>query len=116
MRSLYESNTLQWVTQQPQNFLLGTKGYESEASETRRMESAKVQGLDSVLTLQTAARSIEQKLGIQIRWTPYTDEWKRVDKSCAEREFDKAVDHLEGLVISRIFELEKMNQAGTCKC
>ena len=81
----------------------------------RRMESAKVQGLDSVLTLQSVARMLEQKLGIQARWTPNNDEWKRVDKSWAEREFDKAVDRLEGLVISRIFELEKMNQAGTCK-
>ena len=79
------------------------------------MESAKVQGLDSVLTLQTAARSLEQKLGIQTRWTPDVDEWKRVDKSWVEREFDKAVDRLEGLVISQIFELEKMNQAGTCE-
>ena len=54
-------------------------------------------------------------LGIDRRWTIDTEEWKRVDKSWAEREFDKSIDRLEGLVISRIFELEKMNHAGTCE-
>lgn len=74
-----------------------------------------MRGLDSVLTLQSMARKLEIKLEVRTRWTPESEEWKRVDKSWQEREFDKAVDRLEGLVLARIFELEKMNQAGTCK-
>ena len=110
-RSTFEANTLQWVSQRPQNFAQGSSSYGTDASETQRMESANTRGLDSVLTLQTAARRLETNLGIDARWGPDSEDWKRVDKSWSEREFDKAVDRLEGLVIARIFELEKMNGA-----
>ena len=115
-RTTFKANTLKWVSQDPNSFYQGPGSYSGDASATRRLESANTRGLDSVLTLQTAARNLEAKLDITTRWTPDSDDWKRVDKSWQQREFDKAVDRLEGLVISRIFELEKMNQAGLCKC
>ena len=70
-------------------------------------------GLDSVLTLQKAARDYERKLGISIRWTANSPEWISASKSLAERIYNSTVDKLEALVISRMFELSKMNQAGT---
>lgn len=70
-------------------------------------------GLDSVLTLQKAARDHETKLGISARWTADCPEWLAASKSMAERAYNSAVDKLEALVISRMFELSKMNQAGT---
>ena len=70
-------------------------------------------GLDSVLTLQKAARDYEAKLGLSVRWTAESPEWLSASKSMAERVYNSAVDKLEALVISRMFELSKMNQAGT---
>ena len=70
-------------------------------------------GLDSVLTLQKAARDHEAKLGLPGRWTAESPEWLAASKSMAERVYHCAVDKLEALVISRMFELSKMNQAGT---
>ena len=114
-RTQFQNNTLQWVSTQPHELHMATGSYDKDARETRRLEGAHVRGLDSVLTLQSTARALEAKLEVKERWTPESDDWKRVDKSWQEREFDKAVDRLEGLVIARIFELEKMNQVGLCE-
>ena len=70
-------------------------------------------GHDTVLTLQKAARDFETKLGLSSRWTKDCLEWKASDKSLTEREYDASIDKLEALVIARMFELSKMNQAGT---
>ncbi|KAG1847037.1 hypothetical protein F4604DRAFT_1884071 [Suillus subluteus] len=40
-------------------------------------------------------------------------EWRDTGCLVANRKFQRALDHLEGLVVARIFELSKMNQAGT---
>ena len=40
-------------------------------------------------------------------------EWAIAEKSIAEREYDDAIDGLEGLVVARLFELAKMNKAET---
>ncbi|EJC97540.1 uncharacterized protein FOMMEDRAFT_32484 [Fomitiporia mediterranea MF3/22] len=53
------------------------------------------------------------KLHITDWWTPDSSDWKRVDKSLAKCLYDKAIDKLEGEVMARLFELAKMNQAGT---
>ena len=61
------------------------------------------------------AEALEEKLGVKERWTPDRVEWIEADKSLSEKAYRKAVDHLESLVISRLFELSKMNRAGTCE-
>lgn len=81
---------------------------------TRRAESARVEGLDTVLELQKAIYDIEKKLGISERWTPTSPGWIEAEKNLAEQTYRKALDQLEGLVVSRLFELSKMNRAGTC--
>ena len=72
-------------------------------------------GLDSLLVLQDAVRTMETKLGIKARWTPASPEWKEVDISVAERDYQRAIDRLEGVAVARLFELEKANQASTGK-
>lgn len=55
------------------------------------------------------------KLGVTRRWTPDDIEWKDAGRLVANRKFQRALDSLEGLVVARIFELSKMNRAGTGK-
>ena len=87
--------------------------YRQDTQRTNSQETAAARGLDSVLTLQRAARDYETKLGVSVRWTAQSPEWLSASKSMAERVYNCAVDKLEALVISRMFELSKMNQAGT---
>lgn len=60
-----------------------------------------------------AVQELETKLGMTHRWEQEDQEWKDVGHLVANRKFQRALDHLEGLVVARIFELSKMNQAGT---
>ena len=72
-------------------------------------------GLDSLLVLQAAVRTMETRLGIRARWKPDSPEWKEVDISVAERDYQRAINRLEGVAVARLFELEKANQASTGK-
>lgn len=76
------------------------------------VEAAHTRGLDSVLTLQQSARNFEAKLKTE-RWTKDSPEWIQASKSSCEQAYDKAIDKLESLVVARVFELSKMNHAGT---
>ncbi|KAG2109486.1 hypothetical protein DEU56DRAFT_874508 [Suillus clintonianus] len=40
-------------------------------------------------------------------------EWQRVGRLVANRKYQRALDRLEGLIVARIFELTRMNRAGT---
>ncbi|KAI6105166.1 hypothetical protein EDD16DRAFT_1486159, partial [Pisolithus croceorrhizus] len=43
---------------------------------------------------------------------PEDAEWQHVGRLVTNREYQRALDHLEGLVVPWIFELLKMNRAG----
>ncbi|KAJ3558766.1 hypothetical protein NP233_g11436 [Leucocoprinus birnbaumii] len=53
----------------------------------------------------------ELRLGVEERWTKDSEEWKRAKKMVAKREYQRCLDKLEGLVVSRVFELSKMNMS-----
>ncbi|KAG0693897.1 hypothetical protein DFH29DRAFT_1006834 [Suillus ampliporus] len=58
-------------------------------------------------------QELEAKLGVTHRWVLEDQEWKDVGHLVANQKFQWSLDHLEGLVVTQIFELSKMNQAGT---
>jgi hypothetical protein len=70
--------------------------------------------IDSILVLDRTCLDFETKLGIEIRWTPTHPEWAKTIKYISLRDYHRAIDRLEGLVVSRLFELAKMNQVGLC--
>lgn len=88
--------------------------YNQQTAITQNIEAAHTRGLDSVLALQQSARDYEAKLGID-RWNSNLPEWSRANKSKAARDYELAIDKLESLVVARMFELSKMNHAGTGK-
>ncbi|KAF8522985.1 hypothetical protein JB92DRAFT_2827420 [Gautieria morchelliformis] len=87
--------------------------YRSDWQSTSQIESAHISGLDSVLLLQKVVDDLEIKLDIDHQWEPGSEEWKHWEDYLVKREYHRAVDVLEGLVVSQLFELTKMNQSET---
>ncbi|KAG1871676.1 hypothetical protein F4604DRAFT_1881103 [Suillus subluteus] len=52
-------------------------------------------------------------LEMNAHWTREQDEYKHALNSLTNRRFIRVVEHLEGLVVKRLFELAKANLAGT---
>jgi len=60
-----------------------------------------------------AVQGLEMKLGIVRRWTLDNEEWKSASTLVGHCRYQCCLDNLEGLIVSRMFELAKMNIAGT---
>ncbi|KAJ3742750.1 hypothetical protein EV360DRAFT_57744, partial [Lentinula raphanica] len=52
-------------------------------------------------------QALEQKLEISVRWVPGCDAWESAKKMTKEAEYRKALDRLEQLLVSRIFEMSR---------
>jgi hypothetical protein len=57
--------------------------------------------------------SMEVKMGIVSRWQPADTRYIETVKYMAERKYHQALDRLQKLVIQHLFELNKLNLAGT---
>lgn len=66
--------------------------------------------------LRSALVALERLHNITERWLPSTPEWRDAASYMEVRDYQKALDKLEGLVVQRLFELTKMGLAGTGKC
>ncbi|KAJ6605926.1 hypothetical protein B0H10DRAFT_2310689 [Mycena sp. CBHHK59/15] len=53
---------------------------------------------------------LERKLSIVRRWKAGDPEWERADVLVGKRRYQRCIDELEKLVVSRLFELTNMNQ------
>ena len=50
-------------------------------------------------------QALEQKLGLQSHWLEGSKEWEAAKKLVTEREYRKALNKLEGLLVACIFEM-----------
>ena len=85
----------------------------SDASRTARQETARRHALENYEKDLNVVQELEMKLGVSKRWQPQDAEWQQAGQLVARCKYQRALDHLEGLVVARIFELSKMNWAGT---
>jgi hypothetical protein len=60
-----------------------------------------------------AVQHLELRLDIQAQWTKISEEWKAMAVLVAKRRYQRCLDALEGLIVSRMFELTKMNMSQT---
>jgi collagenase-like PrtC family protease len=58
-------------------------------------------------------QELEGKMGIVHRWKIGGSDWQAAAKLVVMRQYRRALDNLESLVVARIFELSKMNMSGT---
>lgn len=93
--------------------LQGSSAYQADTSQTHQNERRWVQALDKLLTLQKAINDLKAKLGIEERWTPESNAWKEATTMLHTHKYWRAINHLEGLVVARLFELTKAHQSMT---
>ncbi|KAF8229071.1 hypothetical protein L208DRAFT_1288284, partial [Tricholoma matsutake] len=55
-------------------------------------------------------------LNVVMRWVPECPEWKAAALMVGKCHYQRCLDHLEGLIVSRMFELTKMNMSQTGAC
>ncbi|KAH9931426.1 uncharacterized protein B0H18DRAFT_1083452 [Fomitopsis serialis] len=57
-------------------------------------------------------QAYEKELDISVRWTPNSTEYQEACKLLTMRQYQRAVDELERLVVQRLFELTKLGMSG----
>ncbi|KAJ7168423.1 hypothetical protein C8R43DRAFT_1085763 [Mycena crocata] len=87
--------------------------YEKSVSETRRIETQRRHALELHTKTLDAVHDLERRLNIATRWVRGGAEWVATAEMVNKRRYQRALDHLEGLVIQRMFELTKVNMSGT---
>ncbi|KAG1888001.1 uncharacterized protein F5891DRAFT_1218431 [Suillus fuscotomentosus] len=76
-------------------------------------ETARWHALEDYERHIKVVQALECKLEVEKRWTPEDPQWQKVGRLVANQKYQHALDRLEGLIVARIFELTKMNRAGT---
>ncbi|KAI6143575.1 hypothetical protein BKA82DRAFT_4331131 [Pisolithus tinctorius] len=85
----------------------------SDSSATRKAETVRRHAQENYEKDLKAVQELEGRLEITRRWVPEDEEWQAAARLVANRKYQWALDNVERLVVSRIFELSKMNQSGT---
>ena len=65
--------------------------------------------------LERAARvvdDVERLLGVKTRWQRGDAEYRKMLEYISNKKFIRVVEELEGLIVSRLMELDKANLAG----
>ncbi|EPQ50029.1 hypothetical protein GLOTRDRAFT_21641, partial [Gloeophyllum trabeum ATCC 11539] len=70
-------------------------------------------GDDMRAKLLDTIKTLERQLGIEQRWEESSSQYITAKAKVAERNYRKALDALERLVVQRLFELTKLNMSGT---
>ncbi|KAF8518833.1 hypothetical protein BU17DRAFT_48296 [Hysterangium stoloniferum] len=94
-----------WQNLTPQNPTLSTS---VAFLETKRRHALENWDKDLVVV-----QELEVKLSVQVRWIPDHPEWKAAALLVGKCRYQQCLDELEGLIVSRMFELTKMNMSQT---
>ncbi|KAH7904942.1 hypothetical protein BJ138DRAFT_1118930 [Hygrophoropsis aurantiaca] len=98
-----------WLVSTP-----GTNSFgQPDVRNTAKTETVRRHALENYDNALAVVQVLEAKLEITRRWVPSDSEWQQAEKLVANRTYQRALDTLESLIVSRIFELTKMNRAGT---
>ncbi|KAJ3730304.1 hypothetical protein C8R42DRAFT_536808, partial [Lentinula raphanica] len=88
----------------------GDNGASVYMTERQMMKEQELEG-----KLLADVQSFEDRLGLRRdqRWRSGSEEWRKAEELVQHAKYQKALDKLEGLIVQRIFELSRMNVAGT---
>ncbi|KAG1884158.1 hypothetical protein F4604DRAFT_1920002 [Suillus subluteus] len=105
--------SVQFLSYSPTDFT-PTQGLRKSVQTVAKAREAEHSAAYHRLVLEmNAVDDLERRMGITERWTREQDEYKHALNSLTNRRFIRVVEHLEGLVVKRLFELAKANLAGT---
>ncbi|KAJ3572909.1 hypothetical protein NP233_g2769 [Leucocoprinus birnbaumii] len=65
------------------------------------------------IKLAQLSHEYERKLGIEKPWQEGDENWRRVSDMVVQQQYRRRLDRLEQLVVSRMFELGRINRSGT---
>lgn len=104
----------------PQNYVFlavktGPTDYNGDASLTRTLEGQRRALTEQRDNLMLEIAELEVALNITRRWQPSDAAYAETNQYIATRKYRLALAKLQGLVIQRLFELQKMNLAQTGK-
>ncbi|KAG6835638.1 hypothetical protein H0H93_016291 [Arthromyces matolae] len=94
-------------------FISPERSYAQNLSETRRADTTRRHLNERHEKISVELIQMEERMNISERWTPSTSEYIKTSKYMSERNYEKALDKLQKLVIQRLFELHKLNLAST---
>lgn len=86
--------------------------YGSEATATRKAETKRKNAMHRVEMHRATILDLELKLQIQRTWTPLDEEYTTIEHYLQRREFYQCLSKLQGLVVQRLFELQKARVPG----
>jgi hypothetical protein len=81
----------------------------------KRLALGTKRAYEQLQVISTAVCDIEAKLEITSAWDEQSEEWKETIEYMKIRDYQRALDKLEGLVVQRLLELSKIGLAGTGK-
>ncbi|KZT12096.1 uncharacterized protein LAESUDRAFT_641586 [Laetiporus sulphureus 93-53] len=118
MRAQVENVHAQFVSSIPSDYTFilpstSTVDYYAEASCTQKLETKWRYSEECERMLLHDVATMEVKMGITRRWQPTDREYMETVKYIVERRYHRALEHLQRLVIQRLFELHKLNLAQT---
>jgi hypothetical protein len=83
----------------------------TQTRETRRQHALEARDRDLLVV-----HDLERKLNLAHRWQVGSPDWEAAGKLVCMRRYQRCLDALEGLVVTRMFELTKMNMSHTGGC
>ncbi|KAG1880023.1 hypothetical protein F4604DRAFT_1679156 [Suillus subluteus] len=104
--------TVQFLTYTPIDFT-PTHGLQKEKQAFARAREAERHAAHRKLVLEmNVVDDIERRMGITERWQPQDTKYQEGLAYLTNRQFIRAIEQLQGLVVQRLFELAKANIAG----
>ena len=98
-----------WSQAMPQDL----SSYTVNIQATKQTETACCHTLENYENDLHLVQDLKNKLRVSWHWVPGDPEWENAEHLVSNQKYQCAVDHLKGLVVVHIFELGKMNRAGT---
>ncbi|THG92734.1 hypothetical protein EW026_g8267 [Hermanssonia centrifuga] len=92
---------------------VATEGHNvQDEAKTRRLETARRHAMHEMAFALHAVEDLELKLKLNETWTPKHPKYEETLAYMRKRQFHRALDKVQQLVVQRLFELSKANIAG----
>ncbi|KAI0640945.1 hypothetical protein C8Q79DRAFT_1014781 [Trametes meyenii] len=87
--------------------------YAQDARRTIAIEADRRAALEGLTLAMNVVGDLERKLAIETPWTPVDPKYQETLAYVRHREFHRALDRVQQLVMQRLLELSKANMSGT---
>ncbi|KAG1891130.1 hypothetical protein F4604DRAFT_1876299 [Suillus subluteus] len=105
--------SIQFLSYAPADFTQNSGLRKGPQAVTKAREAERRAAHNKLALEMNAALDLERRLDLMKRWTPHDPQYQEALEYLNNRRFICVVQHLEGLVVQRLFELAKANLAGT---